>query len=92
MKTKAQSLGLAIIVSIFILIIGFTILNFVKDEVTRARTDLSCADAADISDGTKLLCLAIDGVVPSWIVIIFSIIIGAITVRMKTGGITARRI
>ena len=57
-------------------------INFVKDEVTTARTDLNCASADDISDGNKLLCLVTDSVVPYWILLVFSIVIGGITSRL----------
>jgi len=80
---KGQSLGLGIMTAIVFLIIGLMTINFVKDEVTRARTDLSCSDVDNISDGTKLLCLVVDSTVPYWIVIIFSITIGFITMRLK---------
>ena len=82
MKNKKGQLGIAIITSIILIIIGFMCINFIKDEVTRARTDLNCSSADDISDSTKLLCLVIDSVVPYWIVIILSITIGVITERL----------
>ena len=82
MKNKKGQFGIAIITSIVLIIIGFMCINFVKDEVTDARTDLNCSDAANISDGTKLLCLVVDITVVYWIWIIFSAAIGIITSRM----------
>ena len=79
---KKGSLGIAIITSILLIIIGFMCINFVKDEVTRAREDLSCSDAGSISDGTKLLCLVVDTTVPYWIWLVFSLAIGMITSRL----------
>ena len=79
---KKGSFGIAIMTSILILIIGFTILNFVKDEVTRARTNLDCSNAENISDGTKLVCLVVDVAVIYWIIIILSVVIGGITARL----------
>lgn len=79
---KKGSVGIAIITCILLIIIGFMCINFVKDEVTRARTNLNCANADDISDATKLTCLVIDGTVPYWIWLILSISIGLIVGRM----------
>jgi len=66
MNNEAQTLGIAIITAIFIFIIGMVALTFLLDEVTTATTDLQCS-VANISDGTKLLCLAVDSTVPYWI-------------------------
>jgi hypothetical protein len=82
MNNKGQTLGLAILSSIFIFIIGMMIINFIMPEVTDFRINLNCADAEAISDGTKLLCLVGGTVVPYWILLIFSIIVGAIVSRM----------
>ena len=82
MKNKKGQLGISIIVSIVLIIIGFMMINFVKDEVTRARTDLSCSDADNISDGVKLTCLIVDVVVIYWIWIIFSLAIGMVISKL----------
>ncbi len=81
---KGQTLGLAIMLAIIIFIVGFLMINFLKDQVTQTRIDLNCASPDDITDGTKLLCLAIDSTVPYWILLIFSISIGLITERFVT--------
>jgi len=75
-------MGLAIMSAIMVFIIGIMVLNFVMPEVSTARTELNCESAADISDGTKLLCLATDSVVPYFMIMVFSITIGAITARL----------
>jgi len=75
---RGQTLGLGILTSIFILILGLLIVNFLMPEVTNARINLSCTDVANISDGTKLVCLFTDLVVVYWIIIIFSLVIGGI--------------
>jgi len=82
MNNKGQTMALTIISSIFIFIIGLAIVNLIMPDVDTARVALSCSSADVISDGTKLLCLAIDGLVPYWIVLIFSITFGAIAARM----------
>ena len=82
MKNKKGQIGIAIITFIILIIIGFMMINFVKDEVTNARVNLSCASADDISDATKLICLVVDLTVVYWIWLILSISIGIITARM----------
>jgi len=84
MNNHAQTLAISIITAVVVLIIGLMVINFVKDEVTDARTNLNCESAATISDGTKVLCLVIDIQVVYWIWIIFSIVIGGITSRFVT--------
>ena len=85
MNNKGQTLGISIISTIVALIIGLVIINFITPEVDTARTDLNCAAPDDISDGTKLLCLAVDITVIYWILIIFSVIIGGITGKIVSG-------
>ena len=91
MNKKAQTLGISIIVAITIFIVGMVAVNLLKPEVTRVRdaTGLDCSNTADfptgISDGTKLTCLAIDLVIPYFIVIIFSVAGGLITSRFMLG-------
>jgi hypothetical protein len=82
MNNKAQTLGLILISSIFFFIVGMMVINFLMPEITTFRTDLNCASPDTISDGTKLLCLVGDTVVVYWIILVFSIVIGAITSRM----------
>lgn len=82
MNNKAQTLGLIIISSIFFFIVGLMAINFLMPEVDRTRIDLNCADASAITDGTKMLCLVLDTTIIYWIILIFSVILGAITSRM----------
>lgn len=78
---KRGSLGIAIITAFFIFIIGFATINLLMPEVTTFRTDMNCADAANISDATKMLCLVGDISIPYWILLILSITIGGILSR-----------
>ena len=78
---KAQSLGIAIISAIVILIAGFTIINLLAPEVTQFRIDMNCASPGSISDGTKLTCLVGDTTVIYWIWAILSISLGGIISR-----------
>ncbi len=76
-------MGIAILSAIVIFIIGIMAINFLMPEVSTARINLSCDDAANISDGTKFLCLIIDTQIPYFIWLIFSISMGAVLSRMN---------
>ena len=78
---KGQTLGLAILSFLGILIVGFMFINFLMPEITDFRVDMNCANADEISDGNKVLCLVGGLAVPLFIVAILSIAIGAITKR-----------
>ena len=82
MNNKRGGFGLAILSMIGIFIVGFTLLNFLMPEITQFRTDMNCANADDIHDGTKVLCLITDTVVPYWILLILSIGLGGILNRV----------
>jgi hypothetical protein len=77
MNKKAEitnlSVGIAVVVAIFLFMVGIMNVNFIKDEVSRTRNveNLNCADSS-ISDGAKLACLAVDLVIPYFIIIILS--------------------
>ena len=83
MNKKGQSIGLSIMGLIFFIIIGFMSINFFFDEIDTARLELNCANAADISDGTKLTCLVLDLRIPYWVWIILSVGIGFVLVRVR---------
>lgn len=82
MNNKGQTLGLTVLSAIIFLVVGLMMVNFVMDEVSTARNNLSCASASSISDGTKLLCLMMDTTVIYSIITIFSIIIGLFIGRL----------
>ena len=79
MNNKGQIAGLAIIVTIFVFLIGFGTLNLIKPEVTTARgsSGLDCDNPTNITDGTKLTCLAVDLTIPIIIWALISIFAGA---------------
>lgn len=83
MVNKKGSLGIGIITAITIFIIGMMSINFIMDEVTDARINLSCSDASNISDATKLLCLVVDITVIYWMIIILGIIGGLVVTRLS---------
>ena len=78
---KGQTMGIAVIVAIFLFIVGIIMVNFLKDDITTARIGLDCSNSA-ISDATKLTCLAVDVVVPYFIVTLIAAAGGIITARM----------
>lgn len=83
MNKKGQTMGLAILSAIFILLVGLMVVNFLMPEITNFRVNMSCSDASGIHDGVKILCLITDGAIPYWIVLIFSLAIGGITARLS---------
>ena len=82
MNKKGQT-GLAIILVIFIFLIGFGTLNIIKPEVTTVRgaSGLNCIDATAITDGTKLTCLAIDLTIPLIVWGLISLLAGITVAR-----------
>ena len=78
-KGQISSLGFSILIAVLIFAAGMIIMNFIKPEITNARTDLSCSTPSIISDGTKATCLIIDGVIPYFILIVISAAGGLIT-------------
>jgi len=81
---KGQTLGISIIIGITILIVGLMSINFVRDEVTDVRlaSGLDCSNSTGISDGTKLTCLAVDLVVPYFLLLVLSAVGGIIVARL----------
>ena len=83
-QVRGGSMGTAIIIAIMLFLIGLMSVNFLTTEVTNARasvTGLDCANSAVISDGNKLSCLAVDLVVPYFIILILSAAGGYITAK-----------
>lgn len=82
MNKKGQ-LGFSIIIAITIFIIGMATINLITPEIDRVRlpSGLDCDNSTGISDGTKLTCLAIDLIVPYFILIIISVFGGLIIGR-----------
>ena len=69
MNSKGQ-LGVAIVVVITFFMVGMVSLNFLRNEVTDARAidSMDCSNATAISDGTKFSCLAVDLIIPGFII------------------------
>ena len=81
MDNHAQTLGIIILTSLFIMIIGFAIINLLTPEITNFRAEMQCASPSDITDGVKITCLVSDIVIIYWIWLILSVVIGSITAR-----------
>lgn len=77
-KAQINSLYFAVIIGIMIFMVGMIFLNFLKPEITRARTSLDCTNSS-ITDGTKATCLIVDSVMPYIILLILSVAGGYIT-------------
>jgi len=75
---KKGSIFLGLALGIFIFITGVLILPFITDDVASVRVLLDCANAASISDGTKISCLFIGGLVPYYIWFFTAISLGVI--------------
>ena len=73
LNKKAQSgIFVSLIVAIMIFFAGVIVVDFIKDNVTDARTSSLCT--APATDGGKLLCLVEDVAVPYFILLILSIV------------------
>ena len=73
---KKATVFSAVMVAIIIFMIGMLMVNFLKPEVDTARTGLNCTSPA--TDGTKVMCLFVDGSIPYFFVLIFSVAGGLI--------------
>lgn len=78
-RGQAGSLFFVVLIAFVIFFFGMLIVNFIKTEVTNARTDVNCASPA--TDGTKALCLLFDGVIPYVFLTIISVVGGLIISR-----------
>lgn len=83
MNNKGQILGIAIVAGIVFFIVGMMLINIIKPEVTTARgnTGLDCSNTS-ITSANKASCLAVDLVVPIFIVSIISAAGGLVVARL----------
>jgi hypothetical protein len=81
MVNKRGQVGIAIIAALVVFIVGIMCVNFIMPEVTTFRSDLNCANATAISDGTKLTCLAGGVAVPYFIILVLSVAVGVVADR-----------
>ena len=73
---KKGNAFLGVALAIFLFVMGILFLPFLTDDITTARGLLDCSNSSTISDGTKLLCLNIDLLVPYFILFIVSVALG----------------
>jgi len=78
---KKGNIYSVILISVIIFMVGMIMVNFLKPEITTARTDLNCASST-ITDGTKLMCLNVDIVLVYFIILVLSLTIGVITDKL----------
>lgn len=83
MNTKGQGLILAVVMAVMIFMAGMLLTNFLKGEVTSARSSLTGLDCnnSTISDGNKVTCLGVDLVIPYFIWAVISVAGGIIISR-----------
>ena len=74
-NNKKANMFLGVIIGIFIWVTGILFLPFIIDDIDTTRTDLDCTNTS-ITDGTKLVCLTTDLVIPYLIWFFVSLAIG----------------
>lgn len=75
---KKGSLWIAGWFAFFFFIIGVLIFPLLQDIITDARTNLSCASFAGLSDGNILACLMTSASIPYFAIILLTFIGGII--------------
>jgi len=75
---------LSIWFAIFIFLAGMVFINFLIPDVSNARVNMDCSNVAGISDGSKMVCLIVDVVVPYWILIVCSVVGGVVLDKVLT--------
>lgn len=78
---KKGNIYAVVMVALIVFMIGMIMINFLKPEITSARTALSCSSST-ITDGTKMLCLTVDIVLPYFILLVLSLAAGVITDKL----------
>ena len=82
MNRKGQTVFMSFIFTLMIFMIGLLFINFIKPEISTARTSLECTDINNISDGNKLMCLFVGVTLPLFIWGIVSISGGIILAKI----------
>lgn len=82
MNNKGQTIMLSVLFAILFFMLGIIFLNFIQPEVKNTQGSLDCNNTSGISDGTKLMCLITDSVVPYFIILVLSAAGGVITARL----------
>lgn len=77
-KNKKGGAMLGVIFAVAIFMMGNLFIPSLKDDISQVRIDLNCSNSSALSDGTKVLCSEIDLTIPYFILLILSLIGGAI--------------
>ena len=74
MNNKGQVALVSLMIGVFIFLLGMGFINPLKDVITEVRgvDQLDCSNSS-ISDGAKMTCLAVDLILPYFIIIIFAV-------------------
>lgn len=83
MNNRGQGLLISVLIGVMIFMAGMLFTNFLKSDVTDARSSLVGLDCSNttISDGNKVTCLGVDLVVPYFIWAVISAAGGVIAAR-----------
>jgi hypothetical protein len=73
---KKGNVFLGVAIGLFVFVMGILVIPFFTDDITTIRALLDCSNAGGITDGTKLMCLNIDLLVPYFIWFIVSVSLG----------------
>jgi len=74
LNNKGQAAMVGLLIGVFIFLLGMGFVDPIKDVITEARgaSQLDCNNAS-ISDGNKMTCLAVDLILPYFILVILAI-------------------
>ena len=75
---KKGNLFLGFALCIFLWAMGILFLPFITEGITDARVLIECSNSSGITDGTKLMCLNLDIIVPYFIWFVASVALGYI--------------
>jgi hypothetical protein len=83
LNNSGQVAFVGLMVGVFIFLLAIGLIEPISDVITEARNGsrLDC-DNSSISDGKKLTCLAVDLILPYFIIILIAIAGGWITMRI----------
>lgn len=79
---KKGNIFFSITIGIFLFVTGVLVMPFLADDITSVRTALQCSSSS-ISDGTKLMCIGMSGVMPYFIIFFTLLGIGYLIGRNK---------
>lgn len=83
MNNQGQVALVGLMIGVFIFLLGMSIINPIRDVIdeVRATDQLDCSNSS-ISDGQKLTCLAVDLILPYFIVVVLALAGAWITTKV----------